>query len=241
MRNAKHRELLDLIRQNSSKGSAHTQLDSYLGTTHPRYEITAPVLRSIAREWSRKNRNLSAKEMCGIVNSLIEGKSATEKVFAGMIMDTLTDDQRNFSPSVFNSWLDHLEGWAEIDAVCTGKFTIRHLPENWKQWKPLIRKFSKSKNVAKRRASLVLFCSPIRYCSDADFAETALEVIDKLKSEKAILITKAISWLLRSMVKLHRDRVIDYLTENRSSLPAIAVRETEKVLRTGKKTNGRLS
>lgn len=237
MRNAKHHELLQLIRENSVKGSAHTQLDSYLGTTHPRFDITAPILRLIAKEWSRENRKLNTSEITDVITALIEGKSATEKVFAGMLLDEFHKELKSIPPSLFDSWLEHLEGWAEVDSLCTGKFTITHLPTNWPKWKPLLKKFAKSKNIHKKRAALALFCSPIRYCADADFAETALENIGQLKSEKAILVTKAISWLLRSMVKLHRNRVVDYLEANRSVLPAIAVRETEKVLLTGKKTN----
>jgi 3-methyladenine DNA glycosylase AlkD len=64
----------------------------------------------------------------------------------------------------------------------------------------------------------------------------ALENVTELKSEKAVLITKAISWVLRSMVKHHKTLVTQYVKENKDTLPAIAVRETLIVLKTGKKT-----
>jgi len=57
-----------------------------------------------------------------------------------------------------------------------------------------------------------------------------------LKSEKEVLITKAISWTLRSMVKLHRTPLKNYLAKNKQTLPAIAMRETLTKLQTGKKT-----
>lgn len=236
MNNAAHQEILTVIQKNSGKGTQHTFLDIYLGTTHSRYAITAPALRKIASNWMKAHRELTARDFEKMLSSLIAAPSSTEKVMAGMLMDCATKEQRNFHPKVFDRWINKLEGWAEVDAVCTGKFTIHHLPAQWEKWKPLLKKFSASKNIHKRRASLVLLVSPIRYCDESEFAEVAFENIDRLKSEKTILITKAISWLLRSMIKLHRREVMEYLKKNKNTLPAIAIRETEKVLVTGKKT-----
>jgi len=231
-----HSEILQLIKENSGTPTQHTFLDSYLGNDHPRYPINAPTLRLIAKEWSKSNRHLSAKEFQKIIDSLIHGKSGTEKCMAGILLDASTKEQRKFNPACFDEWLDQLIGWAEIDSVCTGTYTISEIPADWKTWSGLLTKFSKSKNINKRRASLVLLCSPLRKSADERLATLALDNIDRLKHETEILITKAISWLLRSMIKHHRKEVIDYLKANHKSLPKIAVRETQKVLDTGKKT-----
>ncbi|MBK7651308.1 MAG: DNA alkylation repair protein [Flammeovirgaceae bacterium] len=100
---------------------------------------------------------------------------------------------------------------------------------------PFLIKFSKSKNIQKRRASLVLLCVPLRKPDNEELAEVALQNIERLKGEKEILITKAISWVLRSMIKHYHKRVSTYLTENKTTLPAIAVRETMMKLKTGRK------
>jgi 3-methyladenine DNA glycosylase AlkD len=236
MQNAFHQEILHLIKENSGTPTAHTFSDSYLGNSHPRYSINAPALRRIAKEWMRSHKNISAKQFVELLTNLIEGISSTEKVMAGILMDCATQDQRKFEPKIFDYWIDHLEGWAEVDSICTGQFTITSVPDEWKKWKPLLGKFSKDKNIHKRRASLVLLCSPIRYVTDEDFATVALKNVDRLKGEKEVLITKAISWLLRSMVKNFKPLVAAYIRENKDTLPKIAVRETTTVLKTGKKT-----
>jgi 3-methyladenine DNA glycosylase AlkD len=94
---------------------------------------------------------------------------------------------------------------------------------------------NKSKNINKRRASIVLLCLPLRI-HDNRIPPVAFSLIDNLKHEKEILITKAISWVLRSMVKHHREALEEYLHENKETLPSIAVRETLMKLKTGKKT-----
>ncbi|HEY9047233.1 MAG TPA: DNA alkylation repair protein [Ohtaekwangia sp.] len=233
---AHHAELLAAIQKNSGKASQHTFLDGYLGNSHPRYAIRAPVLRSIAREWMKQHRDLSAKAFAQLLTSLIEGESSTEKCMAGILLDYAADDQRTFDPALFDSWLDHLIGWAEVDTLCTGDYTAHEITAQWKTWKPLLKKFAKSKNIQKRRASLVLGCSPLRKEANPEMAAVIFDNIDLLKSEKEILITKAISWVLRSMVKHHKPLVETYIRANMDTLPKIAIRETQVVLKTGKKT-----
>jgi 3-methyladenine DNA glycosylase AlkD len=239
MKNIHHGEILKLIEANSGKATQHTFLDSYLGNNHPRYAISVPVLRTIAKDWMKAHKDLTSTKFATLLTSLIEGKSSTEKCMAGILLDCSTRDQRKFNPSLFDKWLDHLVGWAEVDSVCTGRYTKSEIPENIKQWKPLLTRFSKSKNIQKRRASIVLLCSPLSQDRDDILAEIALANIGRLKSEKEILITRAVSWVLRSMIRYHKDLVSAYIKENAESLPKIALRETLMKLKTGKKIGRR--
>ncbi len=234
--NPLHKEILVLIKLNSGKPTQHTFLDSYLGNSHPRYPISIPSLRKIAKEWMTTNRDLSAPQLAVLLTSLIKGKSSTEKCVVGILLDYTTIDQRKFNAKLFNTWLNHVEGWAEVDSLCTGKYSQTEILSQWKSWKPLLIQFSKDKNIHKRRASLVLLCSPLRKSQDPRLASIALRNVSKLKSEKEILITKAISWVLRSMVQHHRAALEMFLKEE-SGLPSIAVRETMRVLKTGRKTS----
>ena len=83
---------------------------------------------------------------------------------------------------------------------------------------------------------MVFFCSPLSKVEDKEVSKTALQIVDTLKSEREILITKAISWVLRSMIRYNREMVETYLKENAASLPKIALREALVKLETGKKT-----
>ena len=234
--NAFHKDILKLIQKKSGKPMQDAFLNSYLGNNHLRYAITAPTLRDIAKEWVRSHKDLTSEELADVLTSLVEGESSTEKIMAGIILGYSAKSQRTFDPAIFDHWLDHLVGWAEVDAVCTGDFTITQLPSDWPRWKRLITKLSKDSNINKRRASLVLFCSPVSRVRDERLATEALRRIDKLKSEKDVMITKAVSWLLRSMIKQYRNEVEDYLDAKADTLPRIAVRETIVKLTTGKKT-----
>lgn len=236
IKNKYHREILDCIIENSGAPTQHTFSDRYLGNTHKRYPISAPILRTIAKEWMRERRQLPAKEFVEVLTSLNKGDSSTEKCMAGILLDYCTPEQSAFSPDIFDSWLDNLIGWAEVDSVCTGSYLERSVPEMWPQWEKLVLRLSKSENINKRRASLVLLVSPVRKVNDKRLQSTGLLIVDRLKDEKDILITKAISWLLRSMTKNFKDDVRQYLNKNRETLPKIAVRETLMKLNTGRKS-----
>jgi len=158
---------------------------------------------------------------------------------AGILLDYSTRDQRKFDPALFNTWLNYLEGWVEVDTLCTSRYSITEIHAQWKDWNQQINQFSKSKNIHKRRASLVLFCHSLRKVDDDRLAIVALQNVKRLSSENEVLITKAISWLLRSMIKLYRPMVEVFMEEHSSSLPKIAVRETLTKLKTGKKTTTR--
>jgi 3-methyladenine DNA glycosylase AlkD len=231
----RHGLILTQIQKRSGKGTKHTFLDNYLGNSHPRYAINNGEMRSIAREFMRAHADLPMREFSDLLSSLIHGESGTEKFMAGFLLDYARPDQRKFKPKLFDTWLDELEGWAEIDTLCTGKYARVEVPAQWQAWHPLLIKFSRSKAISKRRASLVLLCAPVRYTQASDLAETAFQNILRLAKERDVLITKAISWLLRSMIKLYRREVQEFVSEHAGTLPAIAVRETKVKLSTGVK------
>jgi len=225
--------ILEQIQKRSGKPTQHTFLDAYLGNSHPRYPINNPTLRGIAREFMRAHKDLTSNEFAQLLGALVHGESATEKMMAGLLLDYATLTQRKFKPQFFEDWLSQLVGWAEIDTLCTNQYTRTEIPAQWPAWAPLLTKFSKSTHIGKRRASLVLLCAPVRYTQDADMAEMAFNNIRRLSGERDVLITKAISWLLRSMIKLYRREVSTFVKENESLLPPIAVRETRTKLLTG--------
>jgi len=232
---ALHQEILQEIINRSGKPTQHTFLETYLGNSHQRYPISMPIQREIAKTWVKSNSNVSAKEFNALITSLINGESFNEKIMGGIILDYAKPEQRKINPILIDQWLEQLEGWAEIDTLCTGKYTKTEIPLNWKKWKPFLKKLARSKNISKRRASIVFLCQVVSHNDEVDIAKLAIENIELLKHEKDVLITKAISWILRSMIRRHRKLVEEYISKNQSSLPAIAVRETKIKLKTGRK------
>ena len=231
-----HREILEQIKSKAGKPVNDAFLANYLGSPHPLYRLKSADMRTIARTWARDHRDLSASEFIRVIRSLVLGKSCTEKQMAGLLLDYSKGPQREFEPGLFDHWLNHLVGWVEVDTFCTGRYPEAEVPRRWPAWKKVLNQLSRSPNINKRRASLVLLCSPLRKNPDPRLLRQALTAVDRLGGEKEVIITKAISWVLRSAAVHHAAVVKKYVTSNAERLPSIAVRETLTKITTGTKT-----
>ncbi len=230
-----HKKLLAEIKKHKGRGTAHSKSDSYIGSGHYYYDVSVPARRAIARKWLAANKNISEADFLKTIDDLNKGKSHEEKTMASSLIGYHALHRKNMGPKHVDKWLTHLVGWAEVDSLCQNVFTADEMLANWKAWENQIRKFSKDKNISKRRAALVLLTGPVHYSSDKRISELAFEMMERLKSEREILITKAVSWLLRSMITRHKAAVAEYVKKNSASLPSIAVRETLNKIKTGRK------
>ncbi len=241
--NSEHAALLAELRKAArpTRRDAAAQNDSYGGSGRPFYNVSVPGRRAIARRWLASRKALSSEDSFGVVDSLTQGDSHEEKTLAGMLLALNPKARREVTTGDLDRWLGRLNGWAEIDTWCQNLFTADEMLADWPAWSALIEQLSRDPDINKRRAALVLLNGPVHYRPDARFRDLAFAVLERLKPERPILITKAVSWLLRSMVTQHRDAVAAYLAANAASLPKIAVRETTTKLKTGTKSGRKAS
>lgn len=206
---------------------------SYLGTMHMVYNVPVPILQRLAKDWAKTHRSVSQDNLVLLIDALFRGKSREEKKTASLILGTFSQYLRVLKSSYLDQWIGELTGWEEADSFCD-EIDV-WLRADVANRLSLLKKWNKDKQIEKRRASLVVLCSSVRNDDSKTLRDFSFVFIDALKEEKHIMITKAISWLLRSLIKYHKTEVARYLRENASSLPPIAVREVTKKLETGRK------
>ncbi len=219
--------------QNRKEGSFNPK--SYLGTPRKYLGLNAKNLKSIASQWTKENKNISTSELMAVLDSLNLGETFEERIMVGSILGRLKNQRVEMNIEYLYKWLGNLEGWAEIDCLCQSSFSGEEVISRWSEWQKLLTTLNTDKNISRRRASLVLLCKAVRDCKDDRFAKLAFANVEKLKHEKEILITKAVSWILRNMTKNYKAEVKNYLDQNAETLPKIAVRETKRKLETGRK------
>lgn len=229
-----HREILEAIKQ-AAKEPTPRAGDGYIGTRKPVYMLSTPATRQVAREWIARHPALTPDDYADLLDLLSQGETCNEVGLIGDFLLLLPKLRYTLDPSHLDIWLDHTEGWGEVDSICQNKFKADEILARWGEWKRQLTSFVKSPNVHKRRASLVLLTMNVRKSDDPRLSALAFANIERLKGEKDILITKAISWLLRDLTYLYRTEVENYLAENETSLPRVAVRETRIKLATGRK------
>jgi 3-methyladenine DNA glycosylase AlkD len=195
-----------------------------------------PELRQLAKAWAKAHKNLPAQDFGYFITGLIHHPSAAQKTMGGILLGYMAAQRQQLSPALYDDWLNHTEGWAAIDAICYNNFTALEMLDNFAQWKTLITRLSKSDNLNKCRGAIVLLTKPVKQSDDPRLRDLSFQVIDTLHKERSILITKAVSWLLRHLTKHHAPAVRQYLDLHKAHLPAIAIRETTNKLNHGIKS-----
>lgn len=234
-----HQQLLKQINKlHSNPDQKEIQwVQKYLGTNKTYHGFSSKDIQTLAKNFVKEN-NLSPAETILVLNSLYQnGTSYTELAVAATILGFSKNLLKNFDPKNLDLWLNYTNGWAENDVLCQSIFTTDILLSNWSEWQKILKEFNQSSNINKRRASLVLLTKSLRQSDDPRLSKLALANVDHLKRETDILITKAVSWILRSLVSFHKDEVLKYLEDNKDSLPKIAYRETLSKAHTGRKYN----
>ena len=210
---------------------------SHTSGGHRYYGMSVPVRRAVIRQWLAGHRAADPRELATVVDALLtRGDTYEEQTAGGEVLRLRADVRLLVEPRQLEGWLDFQVGWAEVDSLCQSTFPAEQLLEGWPEWSSLLLRLSESGNINKRRAALVLLTGPVAHSEDRRLSELAFTLIDRLRHERPILITKAVSWLLRCLVKQHRDDVARYLERRQGDLPAIAVRETKTMLATGTKS-----
>ena len=234
--NKYHQQILEEIEKRKPiSENRHFDVPKYLGTNHIFYNLDNPTKRNLAKKFAKENRDIPLKKWRELLDALYKGKSYEEKTIASFLLEYLPQQRKELDPKELDKWLEELAGWAEIDTLCSGPFGERELIEKWKIWKKLLTRLNQSKNISKRRASLVLLCKPLRQSIEKKVFDLVIDNVERVKGEKNILITKAVSWVLRSAIKNYKKEVSYYLEKNKTTLPKIAVRETSRKLLTGRK------
>lgn len=210
--------------------------DSYGGSGHPFYRVGVPERRAIVRAWIAQRRGAGSDETLAVLDSLFAGASHEEKTLPGFILAADRTARQAVRPPDLDRWLGELNGWAEIDCLCQSVFTAEDMAVDWPAWSAFIEQLAVDGNINKRRAAMVLLNAPVRSSDEPRFRDLAFQVVDRLKDERDILITKAVSWLLRTMTSRHRAAVEQYLAREADRLPKVAVRETRIKLATGTKS-----
>lgn len=208
----------------------------YLGTMRPVLSVATDDLRRLAKETIRPRSDWPVQAWLALLDLLYAGGCFEHRVLAGFLLGMLHDLRRTVDLRRLRTWLAGAEGWAEVDTTCQSAWTAQEVLARWQEWQPFLSALADDPNVSLRRASLVLLVTPLRKSTDEQLTRQAYATVEQLQHEKNVMITKAISWVLRTMAPMQPESVAAFLDSHAATLPSIAIRETRKKLDTGRKT-----
>lgn len=208
----------------------------YLGTPREVLGVRADDLRRLAKQVAKDNQGWDDAEWLALLDTLYAGDTFEQRSLAGLLLGVLHPLRRRLDLAHLRGWLAQQAGWAEVDTTCQSSWTDKEVLARWEEWEPFLDELSQAGNISLRRASLVLLVTPLRHNADLRLTQRVLANIRRLQGERDRMITKGVSWVLRSMIAEQPETVRRYLDEHAGELQSTVVREVRKKLETGRKS-----
>jgi len=226
--------LLDQIRQ-QAEPEHQAGMRMAVPTRLKMYGVRVPHLREIARAWQRVHKQVAREDVMALVEMLWDGGSREERMLVIYLLGRYKRWIPGLSWAHFERWRRGLDNWEVSDGLAQWVLSPWLLADPDGRLGHL-RDLIAADDVWNRRLALVATVPINRGHTGFTIPDLTLQLVDRVKEEKDPMITKAVSWALREMIKTHRDRVAAYLEDNRDVLATHAVREVSNKLRTGLKS-----
>jgi 3-methyladenine DNA glycosylase AlkD len=235
MNPAAERKKLVLALRQSADAEYKTGAAAVMKTELDLHGVRVPVMRQIARDFQRAHRGAPWEQVLEVVEALWDGASQEERTLAILILGYSGRKVPELEWAHFDRWRRKLGNWGLTDAlgvIVLGPWIEADMEARLGVLEELI----KDEDLWSRRLALVATAPINRGHKGITIPDLTLRLVDKVKSERHPMITKAVSWALRELTKMHQAHVTSYLKKNRATLAPLVVREVENKLRTGLKS-----
>jgi 3-methyladenine DNA glycosylase AlkD len=202
------------------------QMQAYMKSAMPYRGVSAPVLRRLCRQTFAAHPLDSAGEWQRVVLTLWREASFREERYAAVLL-TESKRYRDFltfaSVPMFEEMIVTGAWWDFVDTIA-GHSLGAILRADPRRMKPLMRRWSKDKDMWKRRSAIL--------CQLGFKRETDLKLlydcIEPNLPHKDFFIRKAIGWALRQYAWTDPKEVRRYVKANKDRLSGLSVREAMK-------------
>ena len=195
--------------------------------------VRVPILRKIAKDWLRKNKDISDKEFLTLIQTLWKQPIFELRSLAQELLMAQRKFLKKFDWKIGESWLNDVDNWGHCDILSTQILGFLVLWD--KSHLKSLKSYLKKPGRWYRRAGIVSLIQLIR--KKEIKAGEVLSMIDEIKRDKDPMIQKAISWVLREMIRAGEKKEVErYLRQNRKLFASYVIREVNNKLRTGLKS-----
>lgn len=154
-----------------------------------------------------------------VADNLFSGEVLEEKVFAVLLLQSLTDKFDDTQFKLFESWLRRIRSWADHDALV--HYLIAPMVAADRKRTKHIFRWAKSRDRWHRRAACVAFIQGTR---QKMFFPEITRLADFLLCDQDDMVQKGLGWLLRETAKADADTTVPYLMGIRSRAPRLVLR-----------------
>ena len=207
----------DLIKHENKKAAEiDKKYHKYDG--HRSLGIKAGVLDKLLKQYKTEVRNLSCKESLALAQMLYKGKIEDMILAGNFVLQNKIDCIGKSELTFLDKALNNFSSWSQIDDFCIDVLqpVLLKYPKDALRF---LKKWNQSKNMWKRRASVVVFVRKVG--ESGKFTNEALALCENLIFDKEDLVQKGVGWCLKDVMRGDKEKVFEYVKKLRKrSVPA---------------------
>lgn len=202
----------DLFRhQDKDAARLNARYHKYEG--HKTFGINAPTLSKLLKKYRSSLKDLSQKEILSLALKLYKTKLEEGILAANFILQFRNDCIGPGELPFFDKALEYFCSWSTIDDFCIDVLQPV-LMASPRETLKFLEKWNRSKNMWKRRVSVVAFVR--RAGKTGKFTVHALRLCDRLIWDKEDLVQKGVGWCLKDIMRGDKVQVIGYVKRLRA-------------------------
>ncbi len=175
------------------------------------YGFDKSDMKEVYNKFDCPTCDLSLEEDMQLVGKLIKSGNSTLIHIGIHLLGLRREELDPTHFKFFDVFFDHFVGWGNVDHFCTGKSSMlgSMLKRHPEEVIGLLRKWNRSDNRWKRRASVVVFTR--RIVEDGRFIDEALNLCENLIWDEEDLVRKGVGWALKDNMRGDKERVLCYV------------------------------
>ena len=182
------------------------------------YGIRTSAWKALWSRFGSRFRRLSLDQRLSLANALLASGFEEQAWVAIRLWALSVDEMQATHFSHLDRGLDHFHSWSTTDGFCID--VLQPLLHQYPQEiLTLLRKWNRSENRWKRRASVVAFARKVG--ASGQFVNDTLELCDNLIWDKEDLVQKGVGWALKDSMRGAKPKVLEYVKNlRRKGVPA---------------------
>ena len=203
-----YKKIYDDLVEHEDKKSAKKDKKYHKYEGHRSFGIKAPILDKLLKKHKIEVNGLSCKEAFTLARMLYTNKIEETTLAGNFVLQSRINCIDKEQLSFLDKILDYFTSWSQTDDLCVDvlQTILLKFPS---ETLLMLKKWNHSKNMWKRRASVVVFVRKVG--ESGKFTKEALELCENLIWDKEDLVQKGVGWCLKDIMRANRRDVYDYI------------------------------